>query len=105
MFIVLLSREIGASMPNVRRFFFTMLACICVAMLIGGANPPATGDATTAHPIKIEREKQEAVKGEAVFHGFQLKSSYGVLDVDLAKVHSLAVDKVADKKDSMHYLK
>jgi predicted tellurium resistance membrane protein TerC len=85
-------------MPNVRRFFFTIIACVCVAMLLSGANPPAPGEAPANHPVKIEREKKDPVTGEAVFHTFRLKSSYGVLEVDVNKVHSLAIDKVEDNK-------
>jgi predicted tellurium resistance membrane protein TerC len=100
MFIVHLAHEIGASMPNVRRFFFTMLGCVCVAMLIGGANPPATGDASAVHnlKVKLEREKQTTVEGEAKFHSFRIQSNYGQLEVDLSKAHTLGIDRVEGDK-------
>ena len=87
-------------MPNVRRFFFTMLGCLCVALLLGGANPPAPGEAAAAHDlkIKIEREKQPALDGEAKFHSFRIQSNYGQLDVDLGRVHALGIERIEDDK-------
>ena len=77
-----------------------MLGCLCVALLLGGANPPAPGEAAAAHDlkIKIEREKQPALDGEAKFHSFRIQSNYGQLDVDLGRVHALGIERIEDDK-------
>ncbi len=100
MFIVLLAHGIGAYMLNVRRFFLTMLACVCVGLLLGGANPPAPAGDTAAHnlKVKIERDKQPMVEGEAKFQTFRIQSVYGQLEVDLTKVHTLSIDRLEEDK-------
>ena len=71
-----------------------------MALLLGGANPPATGDDSALHnlKVKIERDKQPMVEGEAKFHTFRIQSNYGQLEVDLTKAHTLGIDRVEGDK-------
>ena len=93
--MVLLAHEIGADMMNVRRFFLTVLGCVCVAMLLGGAGEPtAGGEAAPLHRLKVERDGQPPREVEGQFDTVRVVSQYGQLELDLAKCHSISIDRI-----------